>query len=218
MAISAAASRADAVQFQRFLHARQYPADCSTTVGARTRQDYFYALGLGAQMVSLKFNLVHALLQDRVYHFPTTHYANPLRCPSRSFDCYFAPPTNCSFNKVVGAKAHRRTEQVKIHWCFDTPRRRLSRLAGLRHVHSKDWYHAQVSAFLFRPSHATTAFAREVLQNMEGSAGGGASLAAGLTTLSPSSRVSGNGSCVAMHIRRTDKHTEDHRTAYAPSR
>ena len=41
-------SRADAAQFQRWLHARQYPADCSQTVGARARQDYFYALGLGA--------------------------------------------------------------------------------------------------------------------------------------------------------------------------
>ena len=58
--------------------------------------DYFYGLGLGSQMASLKFNLAHALLRGHVYHFPTTHYANPVRCPSQTFDCYFAAPTNCS--------------------------------------------------------------------------------------------------------------------------
>ena len=119
MSSQLATQSADAATFQRWLHARQYPADCSATVGAQTRQDYFYALGLGAQMVALKFNFVHALLENMVYHFPTTHYVNPLRCANRSFDCYFERPTNCT--------RHARTEQVKIHWCFDLPRRRLSR-------------------------------------------------------------------------------------------
>ena len=50
---NAQVSRADGLQFQSWLHARQYPADCRATVGMYTRQDYFYSLGLGAQMVSL---------------------------------------------------------------------------------------------------------------------------------------------------------------------
>ena len=203
-------ARSDAVRFQRFLHSRQYPSDCRSTVGARARQDYFYALGLGAQMVSLKFNFVHALLSDQVYHFPTSHYVNPLRCPSRSFGCYFAAPTNCSWpNGAAPApeqKKHRRTENVKIHWCFDLPRRKLSRLAGLRAVHSKEWYHAQVSAFLFRPNAELATFGRELLANMEqGASVGNLPLKNG--------NGGNNGSCVAVHIRRTDKHTEDHRTA-----
>ena len=93
---NAQVSRADGIQFQSWLHARQYPADCRATVGMYTRQDYFYSLGLGAQMVSLKYGLLWALLQGRVYHFPTSHYVNPVRCPSRSFDCYFEPPSNCT--------------------------------------------------------------------------------------------------------------------------
>jgi hypothetical protein len=213
---SATVSRADALRFQRYLHARQYPSDCGSTVGMRARQDYFHVLGLGAQMVSLKFNFLHALLQSprAVYHFPTSHYVNPLRCPSRSFECYFASPSNCSW--ASGGRApHRRVENVKIHWCFDLPRRRLSRLAGLRAVHAKEWYHAQLAAFLFRPNSELAAFGRELMGNMEGTIApppGAAALnpaAAG----SASHRVGGNGSCVAMHIRRTDKHTEDHRTA-----
>ena len=163
-------------------------------------------------MVSLKFNFVHALLADRVYHFPTSHYVNPLRCASRSFDCYFAAPTNCSWRAEPSSPArHARKENVKIHWCFDLPRRRLSRLAGLRAVHAKEWYHAQIAAFLFRPNAQTAAFGRELLGNMEGTppaVGGGFG---GVGTRR--ARVGGNGSCVAMHIRRTDKHTEDHRTA-----
>ena len=99
---NAQVSRADGLQFQSWLHARQYPADCRATVGMYTRQDYFYSLGLGAQMVSLKYGLLHALLQGRVYHFPTSHYVNPVRCPSRSFDCYFEPPSNCTRAPVGG--------------------------------------------------------------------------------------------------------------------
>ena len=217
-------ARADAATFQAWLHARQYPADCSATVGLYTRQDYFYALGLGAQMVSLKFNFLTALLQNKVYHFPTSHYVNPLRCQSRSFDCYFETPTNCTGK-------HQRTEQVKIHWCFDLPRRKLSRLAGLRAVHSKAWYHAQLASFLFRPNRALRELGRDVLANMEGHPGRdgedngrrSAAKAAGLFGgggggegggAMPAARpVNASGRCVAMHIRRTDKHTEDHRTA-----
>ena len=101
----------DAARFQSWIRERQYPSDCAATTGFFTRQDYFYKLGLGAQMVSLKFNLLHALLHKKVYHFPTTHYVNPLRCPSRSFDCYFERPSNCT------RATHAAAEEGKIHWC-----------------------------------------------------------------------------------------------------
>ena len=35
---NAQVSRADGLQFQSWLHARQYPADCRVTVGMYTRQ------------------------------------------------------------------------------------------------------------------------------------------------------------------------------------
>jgi hypothetical protein len=229
MAGPSAVAAADAITFQRWLHARQYPQDCSQTVGVHTRQDYFYALGLGAQMVSLKFNFLDALLTGRVYHFPTSHYVNPLRCPSRKFDCYFALPTNCSADSAPRPAAlhtqprgrfHRAVEDSKIHWCFDLPRRRLSRLAGLHRVHAKAWYHAQLAAFLFRPNDELIDLGRELLANMEGSlpapsgGGGGGGGGGGSSGRLSYGRVRTNGSaCVAMHIRRTDKHTEDHRTA-----
>ena len=84
----------DARTFQAFLHRHQYPTDCQNKVGTLTRAgqqptgqmykgDYFYSLGLGSQLVSLKFNFVQALLQGKIYHFPTTHYVNPLRCASQ---------------------------------------------------------------------------------------------------------------------------------------
>lgn len=173
-------------------------------VGSFTPTGYFYALGLGAQMVSLKFNFLHAVLQGHVYHFPTSHYVNPLRCASRSFDCYFEPPTNCT--------AHARKKEAKIHWCFDLPRRRLSRLAGLHTVHPKEWYHAQVAAFLFRPNRELRTIGRELLANMEASGPAPAGPRAGGRVAGDAASNS-SGSCAALHIRRTDKHTEDHRTA-----
>ena len=108
----------DAARFQSWIRERQYPSDCAATTGFFTRQDYFYKLGLGAQMVSLKFNLLHALLHKKVYHFPTTHYVNPLRCPSRSFDCYFEAPTNCmlppSSASSSSAAAARSTRTARL--------------------------------------------------------------------------------------------------------
>ena len=40
---------------------------------------------------------------------------------------------------VFEDKRHRRVDDVKIHWCFDLPRRKLSRLAQLRAVHPAAW-------------------------------------------------------------------------------
>jgi len=201
-----AVAQADAVAFQSWLHARQFPSDCSRTVGFYTRQDYFHVLGLGAQMVSLKYNLLHALLQNRVYHFPTSHYVNPIRCPSRSFDCYFEKPSNCSrpskAKQATARSEHRKAEEVKIHWCFDLPRRKLTRIAGLQAVHASEWYHAQLAAFLYRPNAAMRAMETEVLGKLAPHDDGGLA----------GNRSRSNGTCVAMHVRRTDKHTEDHRT------
>ena len=140
--------------------------------------DYFYGLGLGSQIVSLKFNFVTALLHGKVYHFPTSHYVNPLRCPGQSFDCYFARPTNCSLplsselSPPTGAplpphRVHSKVEYMKLLWCFDLPRRRLSRLLGLSAVHSNAWYHGQLSSFLFRPNAEMRAFRTEMLSKFE---------------------------------------------------
>ena len=214
---SASSQAADAVLFQRWLHSRQYPSDCSKSVGVLTRTglqpdgreypgNYFFGLGLGSQMVSLKFNFARALLKNQVYHFPSTHYANPLRCPSRSFDCYFEAPTHCTLPSTTldagpvrprVATDHASVSTERLLWCFELPRRRLSKLAGLSAVHAQGWYHAQLSAFLFRPSATVRAYRDRVLPRLTvapapapGGGGGGAAH---------------NGSCVAMHIRRTDK-------------
>ena len=106
-----AVAQADAVAFQSWLHARQFPSDCSRTVGFYTRQDYFHVLGLGAQMVSLKYNLLHALLQNRVYHFPTSHYVNPVRCPSRSWRPEGTPSTHRS--RQPTCTCPRRTDRTR---------------------------------------------------------------------------------------------------------
>lgn len=270
-------SSEDAETFQAWLRWRQFPADCRGTAGrvvwAGLRpgqggkageeypRQYFYALGLGSQMVALKMSFLSALLSPgRVLHWPTSHYINPLRCPSRSFGCYFAPITNCTLppdlrNNRSGTPAapaepagavedgrrlnrrslrqrqgrereedsipevrdasktrsgldlthpsstplvqvcsprgpgasrgrgwpassfcrmrpasgaeHGSLEFEKVLWCTDTPRRRLSRLAGLRRVHSMAWYHAQISAFLFRPNAELRAFRAAVAPTLE---------------------------------------------------
>ena len=43
-------------------------------------------------------------------------------------------------------------------------------MAGLRAVHAKEWYHAQLAAFLYRPNTHLTAFGRDLLGSMEQSA------------------------------------------------
>ena len=215
---------ADALLFQRWLTARQYPPDCRATVGVLTRAglkpesneqypgDYFYGLGLGSQMASLRFNFVDALLKNRIYHFPTSHYVNPLRCASQRFDCYFEPPTNCSREGPSSAGSgssatlvtHRTVVSAPLLWCFELPRRRLSRLAGLHAVHTEAWYHGQLSAFLFRPNAAVRAYRAELLPrlafDMNFTRAGVLDRDAGV-----SGSLHNASTCVAMHIRRTDK-------------
>lgn len=207
----------DAIRFQRFISHNQYPRDCSTTEGEMTRAgvqedgqthwpgDYFYGLGLGSQMVSLKLNLAHALLHGRVYHFPSSHYVNPVRCARQTFDCYFAPPTNCSRLVKPSAPVERRFHHLKIKdapllWCFELPRQRLSRLAGLRAVHSEAWYHGQLAAFLFRPNSEMQAFRAEALRSLDFDANH-----ARAATMDAAPGGLHNGSCAAMHVRRSDK-------------
>ena len=215
-----AVEQADAVRFAAFLHERQYPADCRSTVGVLTRTgvrpdgrpypgNYFYGLGLGSQMVSLKFNFARALLQGQVYHFPTSHYVNPLRCPSQSFACYFEPPTNCTLptsgpgpaaTAARAASAHGEVQTERLLWCFELPRRRLTNLAGLQAVHSQGWYHAQLSAFLFRGNGAMRSYREAILSRL--------AFNASRTRASSAAGAGGphNGTCAAMHLRRTDKH------------
>jgi hypothetical protein len=240
---SALVEKADAERFQQWIHRQQYPADCSQTAALLTRAgvqadgqhypgDYFYGLGLGSQMASLKYNLVHALLRGRVYHFPTSHYVNPVRCPSQTFDCYFEAPTNCSrpagasvshtggstgtstggTARRVPATHHRSVETAQLLWCFELPRKRLSRLAGLRAVHPEAWYQAQLAAFLFRPNEQLQAFRAALLPTL--------AYDTNRTRAAALSQQPGglhNGSCVSIHIRRTDKfrgrRREDRRSA-----
>ena len=211
--------RADAIRFQRFLWHRQHPSDCRAVVGLLTRAgvkpdgekypgDYFYGLGLGSQMASLKYNFFDALLKGRVYHFPTSHYVNPIRCPSQSFDCYFEPPSNCTVVVTAGPsgsasaerRVHRRVDTAPLLWCFQLPRRRLSRLAGLHAVHPEAWYQAQAASFLFRPNAEMRAFRTELMPRFAFDANHTRAAAIGAT-----GGGLHNDSCVAMHIRRTDK-------------
>ena len=262
----------DTLRFQRWIHSRQYPTDCGTTIGAFPKQEYFWGLGLGAQMVALKFGLLNALLQGQVYHLPTSHYTNPLRCPSRSFDCYFEPASHCK------RESHRRVADARIYWCTDMPSRKLSQLAGLAAVHPKEWYQAQLAAFLFRPNDDLLAMRSQLLmpgdaltlersdprsnaslsiaaaavterkkkpRGLRGRGGGGkgrggknkgggglATRVAGvlgrrLDSAAAPPRPAGvaagraralNGSCVAMHIRRTDKFKTNRKEDHMPMR
>ena len=205
----------DAVRFQHYIFRNQFPQDCSTTTGVLTRAglkegqdrwpgDYFYGLGLGSQMASLKFNFAKSLLSGRVYHFPTSHYVNPVRCASQTFDCYFAPPTNCSRVVAPGTQGarhlrhlrHRAMDTAPLLWCFELPRRRLSRLAGLSAVHSEAWYHGQISTFLFRPNHEMQAYRAEVLHSFAFDVNHTRA-----ATLSAAPGGLHNGSCAAMHVR-----------------
>ena len=108
----------DAVRFQHYIFQSQFPQDCSTTTGVLTRAglkggqehwpgDYFYGLGLGSQMASLKFNFAKALLSGRVYHFPTSHYVNLIRCASQTFDCY--PIAAALWRRALQARRARAT-------------------------------------------------------------------------------------------------------------
>jgi len=263
--------------FAHWLHQRQHPADCGATVGGFPKQDYFWALGFGAQLVSLKFGFLAALLRNEVYHLPTSHYTNPISCPSRSLDCYFLPASNCT------RASHRVAKDVGIRWCFDVPEENLGSLAGLSQPHSKEWFHAQLAAFLFRPNarlqslmtELTTSFDRsDPLSNesrtvalqaaaaahpprprkpagasaklgrggsrvarhdarvrkltgaaprdgapaerrlLESTGGGGAGSSGGV--LNPRPLL--NSTCVAIHIRRTDKFTTNRREDHFPPR
>ena len=205
----------DAALFQHWMFARQYPADCRATIGVLTRAgtkpsgerypgDYFFGLGLGSQMASLKFNFVDALLKGKIYHFPTSHYVNPLRCASRKFDCYFESPTNCTTETsgMPPLRMHKAIASAPLLWCFELPRRRLSRLAGLKAVHSEAWYHAQLAAFLFRPNAAMSKFRSRLLPHLAFDAN---YTRASTVHRDGSTTRMHNGSCVSMHVRRTDK-------------
>ena len=208
--------RADGTRFQSWLREHQYPADCRAVPGVLTRAgrrldgksnwagDYFYGLGLGSQMASLKYNFVDSLVKGRVYHFPTTHYANPVRCASQRFDCYFEAPTNCTItNSATSSRsAHRKMDTAPLLWCFELPRRRLSRLAGLKAVHAEAWYHGQLSSFLFRPNAAMRAFRAEIAPRFDYNINH--TRAAIAERVQPGLLHNGS-SCVAMHIRRSDK-------------
>ena len=83
-------------------------------------------------MVSLKFNL-RALLKNQVYHFPSTHYANPLRrrllrLLLRSANALHAAVDDADAGPVRRGR-HRPRQRLteRLLWCFELPRRRLSK-------------------------------------------------------------------------------------------
>lgn len=107
---------ADAVRFQAWVRWHQNPRDCGKATGAVQERSYFWRLGLGAQLVSLKFGLLRALLHGHVFHLPDTHYTNPVGCPDRSFSCYFERPSqSCTVS------SHRSVVRDSIHWCGTVP-------------------------------------------------------------------------------------------------
>ena len=172
----------DEFKFSSWMKSVQNPASCSNVPGVTIDPSYFSSLGLGAQIVSLKFNFLSALLKGEVYHFPITHYSNPRLCPSRSFECYFKPPSECSSN------SHKVLRRAMIAWCGRIPKQKLSRMANLSSVHPEVWYHSQVMKFLLRPQ-------SRLQQN--------------IARLSMPLRGA-NKPIFSIHIRATDKHTEDH--------
>ena len=88
----------DAVTFQRWIHTRQYPHDCSQTTGLLTRAgrqlrsqkqyqgDYFYGLGLGSQMASLKYNL---------------QFREHLKIYLYTFSCYTSGTVLCTLRSTL---------------------------------------------------------------------------------------------------------------------
>lgn len=151
----------DVQRFSAWLHQRQYPADCGVTVGNFQRQDYFWGLGFGAQLVSIKFGFLAALRRGQVYHLPTSHYTNPISCPSRSLDCYLLPMSNCT------RETHRKVRTVGVRWCFDVDEQELGDMAGLSLKHPKEWFHAQLAGFIFRPNERLQALMAELTTSLE---------------------------------------------------
>jgi hypothetical protein len=151
----------DVQRFSAWLHQRQYPADCGSTVGSFQRQGYFWGLGFGAQLVSVKFGFLEALSRGEVYHLPTSHYTNPISCPSRSLDCYLLPASNCT------RETHRKAREAGIRWCSDVDEQKLGDMAGLSNKHPKEWFHAQLAGFIFRPNQRLLSLMTELTATLE---------------------------------------------------
>lgn len=184
--------KTDAERFQEWISRMQNPHDCSTAKGTMSYNGYFRNLGIGAQLVSLKVGLLNALLQGSIYYFPHSQYVNPVQgqgCERQSFTCYFEAPSRCVEEELSSFKLdeHR--------WCALIPRRNLTRLAGLREVHSTEWYHAQLAKYLFRPNARLRAYRDDMGRRLVGFP----------------QRSTAESRCVALHVRRTDKFTEDKR-------
>ena len=209
----------DAHRFQAWIHERQHPRDCHSTLGYYVVQSNIHQLGhgLGAQLVSMKFALAEALaMRAHVVYTAAARceYTNPITCPNRSFTCYFERPTNCS----TARGTHRRYIAAAASWCKPMPRAILAARAGLRYAHDESWYHAQLAVYLFRPSASLRSLVSEI-----GSDAGDQLAATTMhhTTSTHAHRGSGRGShratsgtsagagCAAMHVRRTDKVKED---------
>lgn len=165
----------DEQRFFDYMYRSQNPPDCARVRQVTTRASYFDKIGIGSQLISVKFNFISSLLAGSVYHFPSSHYVNPSTCSAQSLQCYFRSITECD-------SAGRVEEEVR--WCDPVPFEKLSMTANLSRVRSQRWFHQRVSRFLFRPSDAI----EDQVQ-----------------------RHSLDPGCLAIHVRQTDKSTEDHR-------
>lgn len=165
----------DEERFLDYMHRSQNPQDCARVRQVTTKASYFDRIGIGSQLISIKFNFISSLLAGSVYHFPSSHYVNPSTCPAQSLQCYFRPITQCDSAAAV---------EETVRWCDPVPFEKLSMTANLSRVHSQRWFHQRVSRFLFRPSDAIE---------------------------SQIQRHHFDPGCLAIHVRQTDKSTEDHR-------
>ena len=101
-ALERRADEAQRLAFWRVLERLQNPSDC------RRASVYIflptpYQSGLGSQMRIAANSLVHAMALRRTFVLDaaTSVYADPHRCPSRGFECFFQHASNCTAADVL---------------------------------------------------------------------------------------------------------------------
>jgi len=101
-ALERRADEAQRLAFWRVLERLQNPSDC------RRASVYIflptpYQSGLGSQMRIAANSLVHAMALRRTFVLDaaTSVYADPHRCPSRGFECFFQRASNCTAADVL---------------------------------------------------------------------------------------------------------------------
>eukprot|EP00306_Pavlova_sp_CCMP459_P008272 CAMPEP_0185167402 /NCGR_PEP_ID=MMETSP1139-20130426/14201_1 /TAXON_ID=298111 /ORGANISM="Pavlova sp., Strain CCMP459" /LENGTH=309 /DNA_ID=CAMNT_0027732883 /DNA_START=79 /DNA_END=1005 /DNA_ORIENTATION=- len=180
----------DTRAFWDWVHAQQHPTNCSDVrkfvrwAGRRS--------GIGSQLASLVESLLGALSRGVPFTAAGVRlaYANPARCPQRSFECYFLPLGACA-----PTEPHQNAAPSKTN-CFNNKfdASALSERAGLSRAHSALWFRSRLVHYVTRPN-------KRLGRNMRRVA-----------------RLAGLGEpwafrrTVAVHIRHGDKHEGVHHT------